>query len=179
MLPGEQQVKQNAEGVDVGGGADWTAGDLLRGGVCERQRSFAFARERHRRVVFQQLGNSKVEQLDLTIAGDEHVGRLDVAVDNQVGMRVRHRRQHIDKQPEARVDVQHALIAIHIDVLSLDVFENQIWLTVGKYAGVDQVRDVRVRQPGEEAAFSLESLLAGATDERHAQEFHRSAPDEA
>src|SRR6202158_1537905 len=163
MLPGEQQIKQNAQGVDVGGGADWTAGDLLRGGVCERQRSFAFARERHR-VVFQQLGNSKVEQLDLTIAGDEHVGRLDVAVDNQVGMRVRHRRRHIDKQPEARVDVQHALIAIHIDVLSLDVFENQIRLAVGKYAGVDQVRDVRVRQPGEEAAFSLESLLAGATD---------------
>ena len=152
MLAGEQLEEQHAQGVDVGGGGDLAAGDLLGRGVLRRQRDAAFARQhRHRcRRRLEQLGDAEVEQLDLAVAGHEHVRRLQVAVDDQVGVGVRDRRQDVEEQADARLDAEPLVVAVAIDVLAVDVLEHQVGLTGARHAGVDQPRDVRVREPGED-----------------------------
>ncbi len=59
---------------------------------------------RHVAVALDQLGDAEVEQLDLTVGADEHVGRLDVAVDDQVGVGVRDRFEDVEEQAEAGLD---------------------------------------------------------------------------
>ena len=43
---------------------------------------------RHRSVGLEKFGDAEVEQLDAAIHADEQFGRLDVAMDDQVGVRV-------------------------------------------------------------------------------------------
>jgi hypothetical protein len=49
-------------------------------------------------IALEQLGNPEVEQLDLAADADEHVGRLDVAVHDQVGVCVGDGLEHVEKQ---------------------------------------------------------------------------------
>ena len=88
---GQQQVEQHAQRVDVGGGGDVAARELLGRRVLGRQRRFALAGERRplsRLVALQQLGDAEVEQLHLAVRGHQHVGGLEVAVHDQVRVRV-------------------------------------------------------------------------------------------
>ena len=89
MLPAEQHVEQHAERVHVGGGGHRLAEELLGRGVFRRQGATAFPREfgrlRRRRSLLEQLGDAEVEQLDAAVFRHQHVVRLDVAMDDEVG----------------------------------------------------------------------------------------------
>jgi hypothetical protein len=77
---------------------------LLWRGVGGGERSFALAGENRRSGFFlEQFGDPEIEQLDLALSGDEHVGRLDVSVDNQVGVRVRNGCEHVEKKADSRL----------------------------------------------------------------------------
>src|ERR1700682_75863 len=101
MLPSQYQIQQSAQRVDSGAGGDGATFDLLWRRESRGERPLAFACEsschRRRRFIFEKLGNPEVEQLDMTVVRDEHGRRLDVAVDNQVGVRVRNGRQDVQK----------------------------------------------------------------------------------
>ena len=47
---------------------------------------------------FQQLGDAEIEQLDLAVRAHQHVGRLDVAVHDQIRVRVGDGGQHVQEQ---------------------------------------------------------------------------------
>src|SRR5262249_11870130 len=145
------------------------AGDLLWCGEGEGERLFALAGEYRRgrrcRFVFEELGNPEVEQLYLAAAGDEHIRRLDVTVDNQVGMGVRDDCQNVEKQADSRLDAERVLLAIGVDIFPFDVLEDQVGLAVMGGACVNQVSDVGMREARENAALAFESLLACASDE--------------
>src|SRR5207253_8173117 len=64
---------------------------------------------------------------------------------------------------------ERVTIAEPIDVLAVDVFEDEIGLPRGGHAGIDQMRDVRMRQARQKAALALEALPAAA-GERDAEE---------
>ncbi len=167
MVAGEQLEEQDAEGVDVGGGRDRAAGDLLGRGVLRRQRDTALTgQHRHRFVVAEQLGDAEVEQLDLAAGGDEHVRRLQVAVDDQVGVGVRDRRLDVQEQADARLDAEPLVVAVAIDVLAVDVLQHQVGLPGSRDAGVDQPRDVRVRELGQHRPFAAEPALAFPPEQR-------------
>ena len=68
------------------------------------------------------------------------------------------------------------LVAVAVDVLAVDVLEHEIGLAGRRDAGIDEVRDVRVGQAGEDGAFATEALLARAADERDVQQLDRRAP---
>src|SRR5262249_5268368 len=82
-------------------------------------------------------------------------------------------RQHAEEQANPRLHVQLTVVAVDVDVLTLDVLEDEIWLTTWGDARVDQMRDRRMGQPRENRALADEALLAGAADERGIQELHR------
>jgi hypothetical protein len=188
MLAGEQHIQEDTERVDVGSGRHLAAGELLGGGVLRRQRLSHFAGERTavgraRRIPLgirvDQLRNPEVEQLDVTVDADQHVARLDVAMDDQVGVRVSDGLEHVEEQAQPRLDAQRARVAILVDGLAVDVLENEIGLPGLRDARVDQMRDAWVSEPREERAFAPEPLFAGAIDQRDVQELDRGLTFEA
>ena len=85
---GEHLVEHGAEREDVGAVIDRLAAAPARATCSRRCRGSPPAarlvasgpRDSASRRVFAQLGDAEVEELDPPVAGDEHVGRLDVAV---------------------------------------------------------------------------------------------------
>ena len=119
-----------------------SARHLLGGCVSRSQRPSAFAREQRgvagAAFFFEQLGNAKVQQLHLAVIPHQHVGGLDVAVDDQVGMGVGHGGQHIEKEADARLHVELVFVAILVDVHAVDIFEDEIGLPVRGDARIEQ-----------------------------------------
>src|SRR5690242_2017224 len=71
---------------------------------------------------------------------------------------MRDRAQDIQKNPDSRVYIERAPVAVFVDGLSLNMFEYKIRFSVLGDACIDEFRDVRMRQPAENAAFALESF---------------------
>ena len=100
---GQHLVQHHAQGVHVGGGRDALPADLLGRGVARRHRSRAGLREA-RRVGIEHLGDAEVQQLHLTRRRDVHVRRLQVAMHDEVSMRVGDRSGGGGKEVEPLVD---------------------------------------------------------------------------
>ena len=85
-------------------------------------------------------------------------GGLDVAMDNQVLMRVRDRSADLAEQVEPVSNRQLMSAAIFVDWLTIDVLHDEIW---GAFTGcptVEQARDVGVLEAGENLPFVAETL---------------------
>src|SRR5271156_1246512 len=102
MLSPEKHVEQQSERIDVGRGRYRSAENLLRSGELWGQRSPRFTGEFGRfaclGLVLEQLGDTKVEQLDATTARDQHIRWLYVPMYDQVRMRMRDG-EHRDIKP--------------------------------------------------------------------------------
>src|SRR5262249_38922813 len=92
-LPGEEMEKEHAERVDIARGRDWLATNVLRTRKGQREGP----QQRHRGRVaagrcdgVEDLGNSKVQEFDRAVPGDEYVARLEVAVHDQVPVCMAH-----------------------------------------------------------------------------------------
>lgn len=81
-------VEDHAQRVDIGGGTDlaMSPGGLLGGHVVRRTERLAGEGEIERFP--EAFGQSEVGQMGLIVGVDEHVGRLEVAMKNAVGMGV-------------------------------------------------------------------------------------------
>jgi hypothetical protein len=175
MPAGQEQVKKRPQSVDVGRRRDDAGRDLFGSREFGRQRPSGLARQCGCRATFalsfEELGDAEVEQLHVAAAVHEHVGRFDVAMDDQVRVGVGDRFKHLEKELEAPLHTEALRIAIFIDRPAFDVFENQVGLTRGCNARIDQARNVRIRQTRENLAFAPEALLAAPPDEAGVEEF--------
>ena len=173
-------VQEHAEGIHIGGGGDRPALQLLRRGVLGRQGALAFGGDRGALdPVLEQLGDAEVQQLHDAIGADQDVARLDVAMHHQVAVRMRHRGEHVVEQREAPVDVQPMQVAIAVDGFARDEVEHEVGLSARRHARVEQARDVRVGQPGQDGAFALEARCAGVAEHRQVQQLDRHAAADA
>src|SRR5205807_1471075 len=80
------------------------------------------------------------------------------------------------EQADARFDAEVPGVAIGIDALPVDVLEHEIGLARGRQARIDQTRDVRVAEPGEDAALALEALLARLPDQAGVEQLDGHQP---
>ena len=111
MAAAEEDVEQHAQRIDVGGRGDRAAGYLLRGGVLRGERAAARGigeggAARLRASLRHELGDSEVEQLHGAVGRDQDVRRLEVAMDDQIGVRVAHGLEHGEKQAQPCLDVR-------------------------------------------------------------------------
>src|SRR5690606_41723768 len=74
--------------IDIGEGRHRLAADLLRGRVVQGERARAGAGVVRQVGAVEQLGDAEVEQAHLVQRRDQDVGRLEVAVDAEGGVRV-------------------------------------------------------------------------------------------
>ena len=86
---------------------------------------------------------------------------------------MRDRGQHVVEQRETLAHAEALLLAMEVDGFALHQLEHEIGLPAGRHAGVEQARDVRVRQARQDLAFALEALGRGAPEQRQVQQFHR------
>ena len=183
VLAREEQVEERSQGVDVGGGRDAAAGELLRGGVLRRQRAAPLPRQgrrlAHARAVFEQLRDAEVEELDLAVLRDEDVRRLDVPVDDEVRMGVRDGGADVEEESQPLLDAETPRVAVSIDRLAVDELENDVRLARRRDPRIAQARDVRMGQLRENRALPPESLFSRPAHETRVQEFHGDAPFEA
>ena len=112
-LAGEHFVEHGAEGEDVGPRIDGVPLRLFRGHVGHGAHDHA--RTRHhpadgdvRRGTLDQLCQAEVQHLRPPVGGDDNVGRLDVAVDDAVGVRRFKGRSDLHSVVERRGDRQSA-----------------------------------------------------------------------
>ena len=149
-LAGEQPVQQDAERVHVGRRAHRLATNLLGrrelGGHRAEERSGLVRRGRP-----QQFRDPEVEQLRLPVRGHEDVGGLEVAMDHQPAVGVRHGLAHPAEQREAFIEGEPASLAVRVDRLALDQLHREVREAARGQASVHQAGDSRVLEQRQDA----------------------------
>ena len=178
MTAGQQHIQQHAELIDVGRGGGHVAEQLLGRCVLGRQHDLFGARRRG--VVgcalrIHELRDAEVEQLDHAVARHEHVRRLEVAMNDQLAVRVRYGRNCVDEQPHARFDAERVRSTVVIDALAVDVLQHQELVAVVGRASVEQARDVRMAEPREQAAFVTEAICDSRSGDEPVEELDGAA----
>src|SRR5580658_6030652 len=92
---------------------------------------------------------------------------------DQVRVGVCHRPQHFKEKADSRFHIQILLVAVAVNAVTLDIFENQIRLTGGRNPSIDKLRNMRMREPSENAALALETPFTAFPHQSDVDEFHR------
>ena len=98
---GQQLVQHDAERVDVAGRAQSLALDLLGTGVGQGHGPGGRRRTRPAGIGIEQLRNAEIQQLRLAAGADQDIDRLQVTMDDEIGVRVLDSRTHLDEQGDA------------------------------------------------------------------------------
>src|SRR5690606_9689952 len=96
-------------------------------------------------------------QLGRAILGDEDVRRLDVAVNDELRVRILNCSTHLLKQHEALTYAELAVLDVVVDALALDILHDQERAPVLGRAAVDQSGDVRMIETGQDLAFAAQT----------------------
>ena len=159
-------------------GAPVSCSGAANSGVSGPSADAGHGRDIRVRVGVNELGDAEIEQLDLTVGSHEHIGRLDVAMHDQVGVRVGDGLEHIEEQAHAGLEPERVMIAVGVDVLALDVLQHQVGLLHRRHTGVDEVRDMRMSEPGQDAALAREPRFRVAAHQTQVQQLDRDLPVE-
>ena len=99
----QQFEQQHTQRVDVGRRADTIAEDLLRRGIAQRERMHSGVGRLGVGVV-EKFGDAEIEQLGRTIRRHQYIARFEIAMHDQVSVRVRDRTAQPLQQRDARVE---------------------------------------------------------------------------
>nr|WP_254696120.1 hypothetical protein [Lysobacter enzymogenes] len=153
-VPAQQSVAQHAEHVQVGGRA--------LGAVLARFRRGVVGGDRQVRAgiavggAVETGGDAEVEQLHAAVGGHQQVGRLDVAVQHALRVRIGERVAGLQQQVGARVQAEPAALAPGVDRFALDPAQGEPRPAVGVDAAVDDAGDAGMVQAREQIAFLAE-----------------------
>ena len=157
-MAGQHFIHQQAERIDVGGGRNRPAANLLGAGVLRRHR----ARQRgHGRIAVgagaQPLGDAEIEQLDLAVGCHQHVARFQIAVNDLAIVRMLDRVEHVEAQPHAIRDVQTAIVGVAIDRRAGDVLHHEVGKPLRRGAAIEEAGDVGMVQRREHLPLVAEA----------------------
>ena len=149
---GQQLEEQQAEGVDVGRGGDRLAGELLGAGVLGRREAQRRARLPSPvgagRFRVEELGDAEVEEPHLAALGQQDVGRLEIAMDDEVNMGVVHRLADLLEQDQPLVEAESPLVGGDGERPAVDVLEGEVGDAGVVDAAVEELRDAAMREAG-------------------------------
>ncbi|MBA8887615.1 hypothetical protein FHW12_001829 [Dokdonella fugitiva] len=167
-------AQQHAERVDVGRDADRVLPELFRGGRMRRQEDTGRGRLAViGRPVHDPHRDAEVEQLGEAVVPHQHVGRLDVAMHDELCVCVLDGGTDVEEEREAGAQRQRTLVAMARDRRAFDVLHREIRGAVLCGAGVDEARDVRVLQRGEQAVLAREARRGVGAETCARDEFER------
>ena len=161
---GEQLIRQHAQRVDVRPRVYVQPGMLGLLGRHVFQRADDLPELRVHGLLGQPgvhgLGDSEIDDLGNGLVGvehDQHVGRLDVAVDDAFLMRVLHRVAHRDQQPQPVADRQSLAVTELGDGNAAHPFHHEVRPAGLRRTGIEHAGDIRVIHHGQGLALGLEA----------------------
>ncbi len=157
VRPGQRLVQHERERVQVGALVDALSGRLLGRHVREGADDVAGAGER---LVARQVGDAEVEQLGRRagrLGRDDHVLRLDVAVDDAAVVRVVERVGETEADPQDVAVAERAVALERRQRAAADQLGDQEPLAAG-LAGVEHRHDPRVVEPRRRQRLALGTL---------------------
>ena len=98
------------------------------------------------RIRHEKFGDAEVQQLRLAAGIHQHIGSLEVAVQDQPLVGGVNGCAHQAKQGEPLPDIERSRITEGIDGLARDILEHQVGSTLFGSAGIEQPRHVRMLQ---------------------------------
>ena len=107
-------------------------------------------------VFGQEPGDTEVQQLHVPVRPHQDVGGLQVAMHDQVLLRVIDRVAHREEEPQPFIDREPARIAPPVDAFAIHVFHRQERQTFGRESAVEQLRDVRMSELREDLPLADE-----------------------
>lgn len=155
LAAGEEVVEDGAEAVDIGGSGDFLATDLFRAGEAGREDQRLGAPVE---AGIQHAGDAEVEEFRFAVAGNQNVGRLEIAVDDELAVGVIDGIAEGEEDAKASGEGQGVLVAVLVQPESFDKLHDKVRQAVLAGAAVEQARDVGVDQRGEDLAFHAEAF---------------------
>ncbi len=164
---GEQLVQHDAERIDIRRRRDRFAENLFRRRVGGSERPQAESGElgagRARLArnfglpIAEELGNAEVEQLHFAARGDQDVRGLEVAMHDELAVGGVHRQRHRYQEGDAPGDRQPPAACVVENRLAVDLLEDEERAAIRSDAAVEETRDPRVGEPGEDLALLQEA----------------------
>ena len=155
---GQQLVEQHAEAIDIRGGSHRVAEHLFRAGVFRSHHPRFFASDGGLVDGIHELGDTEIEELRRAVSRHQHVRGFDIAVDDELAVRVLHRVAKRQDQADAIIDRELVRTGEIDNRRAVNVLHDKIGRAGFGAAAVQQSRDVRVVEIGENLAFLDETL---------------------
>jgi hypothetical protein len=89
---------------------------------------------------------------------DENISRFQVAVHDEVLMRILHGGAHFAEQYDSLPNPKTAAPAIFVDRQAFDVLHDKIWLSIGSRTAIEQTRDIGMLETREDLPFLSEPI---------------------
>src|SRR6185369_4624056 len=167
----QQLVEHHAEGIDIAVDPDRGPANLLRGRIGWRHEPQSGARQIRGTVeAFELLGDAEIQQLDVSLGGDQDVRGLEIAMDHEVLMSVLYRFAHGAKQLESLQNPQLLLAAIAGERYALDVLHGEPRGAVREGFRVVEPGNGRVAELRQGALLAREALPARGGERGVAQD---------
>src|SRR5215470_4688517 len=100
----------------------------------------------------------------------QYVCGFDVAMHNQIGVRMGHRIQDVKKKTYPGFDIQIIFAAVMVNRQTLHVLKNQVGMSRGGNARIKQLGNAWMGKSREDRALSSEPVLATTACQRKIQE---------
>ena len=173
QLPGQQFAQHQAQRVDIGRRADGLAEDLLRCGISRREHAHGGAGAGLLAAFLDQLGNAEIKHARLALMIDQHVGRLEVAMHDQLRMRVGNRIGNLDQHGDARAGIERGAARVLGDRHTIDHIHDVERPSIRGHAAIQQAHDMRMLQPREDASLLQETAQDRVRVHAAFEHFHR------
>ena len=167
LLAGGHLIERRSKRKQVGAAVEFLAPGLLRRHIGDGAQGAARTGEVARGLVavgrdtwvaaVVELRQPKIQQLRLAVFGDEDIRRLDVAMDDALGMRRIERVGNLNSQVEQEVDRQRLAVDAMLERLPLEKLHREKGAAV-VFANVVDRADIRMIEGRSGAGFAPEAL---------------------
>jgi hypothetical protein len=183
QMPSQQAIEQMTQTVDIRRHREGLIPELLRRGTlgCEHGSALELQHglARHALVSRQHFRDAEVQKLRFASGRHEHVGRLDVSMNDSLRLHILDRRADLEHQLNAGSHIQTLACTVFVDAFSLDMLEKQEGVIV-QHAGVHHPCNTRMTKCRVDAALLVEPSTehcrcAIASHDLHDQRLARAA----
>lgn len=166
---GEQLIEDGAEAIDVGGGGDGVAAELLGARILGREEELG---DGLIEIGGDELGDAEIEEAGVAAVVDQDVAGLDVAMDNEALVGVGDGFGYLEEELAALVRGEVEPVGVVGNGFAIDVLHDEEGTAIGHGAAIEKACGVGVIELSEDLAFAAETFGGIGTGEAGAEDLY-------